>query len=46
MPGNPIKISGYDDPTVRAGAPKLDQHGEAIRREFAVADRKPELAVK
>jgi CoA:oxalate CoA-transferase len=46
MPGNPIKISGYDDPTVRPGAPKLDQHGEAIRREFAVAAMKPELALK
>ncbi len=37
MPGNPIKISGYDDPAVRRGAPALDQHGDALRREFAAA---------
>ena len=35
MPGNPIKLSGYDDPPVRVGAPELDQHGAALRREFA-----------
>jgi len=35
MPGNPIKISGYDDPITRVGAPTLDQHGEALRAEFA-----------
>jgi CoA:oxalate CoA-transferase len=35
MPGNPIKISGYDDPAVRIGAPTLDQHGLALRSEFA-----------
>jgi CoA:oxalate CoA-transferase len=35
MPGNPVKISGYEDPAVRTGAPTLDQHGEALRREFA-----------
>ena len=35
MPGNPVKISGYDDPAVRAGAPRLDQHGDALRKEFA-----------
>jgi CoA:oxalate CoA-transferase len=40
MPGNPVKISGYDDPTVRVGAPALDQHGEALRREFGVEQRK------
>jgi CoA:oxalate CoA-transferase len=34
MPGNPVKISGYDDPHVRNGAPALDQHGAALRREF------------
>lgn len=37
MPGNPVKISGYDDPPVRAGAPALDQHGAALRKEFATA---------
>jgi CoA:oxalate CoA-transferase len=35
MPGNPVKISGYDDPKVRVGAPTLDQHGSALRLEFA-----------
>jgi CoA:oxalate CoA-transferase len=35
MPGNPIKISGYDDPVSRTGAATLDQHGAALRREFA-----------
>ncbi len=34
MPGNPVKISGYDDPPVRVGAPALDQHGPALRQEF------------
>jgi CoA:oxalate CoA-transferase len=33
--GNPIKISGYEDPPTRAAAPTLDQHGDALRREFA-----------
>jgi CoA:oxalate CoA-transferase len=37
MPGNPIKISGYPDPSVRAGAPALKQHGDALRQEFATA---------
>ena len=36
MPGNPVKISGYADPPVRIGAPTLNQHGDALRREFAV----------
>ncbi len=36
MTGNPIKISGYPDPHVREGAPTLNQHGDALRREFAV----------
>jgi len=35
MPGNPVKIDGYDDPTERVGAPELDQHGAALRKEFA-----------
>jgi CoA:oxalate CoA-transferase len=38
MPGNPIKISGYDDPPVRVAAPELNQHGEALRREFGAAE--------
>jgi CoA:oxalate CoA-transferase len=33
--GNPIKISGYEDPPTRPAAPALDQHGDALRREFA-----------
>jgi len=35
MPGNPVKISGYEDPKVRAAAPTLDEHGAALREEFA-----------
>lgn len=35
VPGTPIKLSSYPDPTVRKGAPKLDQHGSALRAEFA-----------
>ena len=37
MPGNPVKLSGYEDPPVRAGAPALNQHGAALRTEFAEA---------
>jgi CoA:oxalate CoA-transferase len=33
--GNPIKISGYEDPPTRPAAPTLDQHGDALRSEFA-----------
>lgn len=39
MPGNPVKISGYADPPVRVGAPTLNQHGDLLRREFAVLAR-------
>ncbi|MCU1428246.1 MAG: CoA:oxalate CoA-transferase [Actinomycetia bacterium] len=35
MPGNPVKIDGYEDPAERVGAPELDQHGAALREEFA-----------
>jgi CoA:oxalate CoA-transferase len=35
MPGNPVKISGYADPPTRMGAPTLNQHGDALRCEFA-----------
>ena len=38
MPGNPVKISEYDDPPVRVGAPELNQHGGALRREFGAAE--------
>lgn len=34
MPGNPIKLSAYDDPTIRGAAPELDEHGQRIREEF------------
>ena len=30
MAGNPIKLSGYPDPTERPPAPELDQHRQAI----------------
>lgn len=35
MPGNPVKISGFEDPAARIGAPDLDQHGPALRKEFS-----------
>lgn len=35
MPGNPIKLSTYADGDTRPAAPDLDQHGAALRREFA-----------
>lgn len=46
MPGNPVKISGYEDPPVRIGAPSLDQHGAALRKEFeaSVPSAKAETA--
>jgi CoA:oxalate CoA-transferase len=34
MAGNPIKLSGFPDPAVRRPAPRLDQDGERIRKEF------------
>ena len=34
VPGNPLKLSAYDDPAVRPAAPRLDEHGDAVRREF------------
>ncbi|MDI9358619.1 MAG: CoA transferase [Phycisphaerales bacterium] len=34
LAGNPMKISAYDDPTVRLPAPTLNQHGAKIRKEF------------
>jgi CoA:oxalate CoA-transferase len=30
MAGNPVKLSGYEDPAERPSAPELDQHREAI----------------
>lgn len=40
MPGNPIKISGYEDPAVRVGAATLDEHGPALRQEFAATPQR------
>jgi CoA:oxalate CoA-transferase len=40
IPGNPMKIGGFDDPATRPAAPALDADGSAIRDEFnAPADR-------
>ena len=33
MPGNPVELSGYDDPAVRVGAPDLNQHGAATSQQ-------------
>ena len=35
MPGNPMKLSAYEDTNVRPAAPELDQHGNRIRDEFS-----------
>ncbi len=35
MPGNPMKLAGYADPPTRREAPSLDEHGSALRAEFA-----------
>ena len=34
VPGNPVKLSAYDDPRERPAAPLLDEHGPAVRAEF------------
>jgi len=34
MPGNPLKMSGWQDPAVRPAAPALDEHGDLVRAEF------------
>lgn len=34
VPGQPLKLSAYDDPAVRVAAPGLDEHGDAVRAEF------------
>jgi CoA:oxalate CoA-transferase len=34
MAGNPIKLSGYEDPTVREAAPELDADRERILAEL------------
>ena len=35
VPGNPVKLSAYEDPATRPAAPELDEHGDALRTEFA-----------
>jgi CoA:oxalate CoA-transferase len=34
VPGNPVKASAYPDPATRPPAPALDEHGDAVRKEF------------
>jgi CoA:oxalate CoA-transferase len=34
LPGQVVKVSGYDDPLERPAAPELDADGEAVRTEF------------
>ena len=36
MPGNPIKMSSYEDPETRGEIPNLDQHREKILKEFDI----------
>ena len=36
MPGNPIKMSSYEDPDTRGDIPNLDQHREKILKEFDI----------
>ena len=35
VPGQPVKLSAWPDPGVRPPAPALDEHGDAIRKEFS-----------
>jgi CoA:oxalate CoA-transferase len=35
VPGQPVKLSAWPDPGVRPPAPTLDEHGDAIRKEFS-----------
>jgi CoA:oxalate CoA-transferase len=34
LPGQVVKVSGYDDPLERPAAPELDADGDALRSEF------------
>jgi CoA:oxalate CoA-transferase len=36
LPGQVVKMSGYEDPVERAAAPELDEHGAGIRAEFGL----------
>lgn len=35
VPGQPLKMTAYEDPAQRPAAPELDEHGDAVRAEFA-----------
>ena len=37
VPGNPVKLRGWDDPQERPAAPALDEHGDLVRAEFGPA---------
>lgn len=37
VPGNPVKMSAYDDPATRPAAPRLDADGPSLRAEFGVS---------
>ena len=39
LPGNPVKLSAYDDPLERPAAPGLDEHGDAVRAEVGLPRR-------
>lgn len=41
VPGNPVKISAYPDPSTRQAAPTLDEHGAAIRAELGRVAPRP-----
>ncbi|MBN35428.1 MAG: carnitine dehydratase [Rhodospirillaceae bacterium] len=38
LSGNPIKISGYEDPTTRGAVPRLDEHRDGLISEFRKLD--------
>jgi CoA:oxalate CoA-transferase len=44
VPGNPMKISGFDDPATRPAAPALDANGSALREEFRPSAERPAAA--
>jgi CoA:oxalate CoA-transferase len=35
VPGQPLKLSAWEDPLTRPAAPRLDEHGDAVRKEFS-----------
>ena len=41
VPGNPVKLSAWPDGGVRPAAPKLDEHGAAVRAELRSRSRRP-----